>query len=71
MPGPNCSATITTNALVRAAELTARDQSSPLPQNIKLPKIDLALLQVMVRTKNFPESVCRSITLVAVDAPAK
>ncbi len=31
----------------------------------------MALLQVMVRTKNSPESTCRSITLVAVDAPAK
>ena len=31
----------------------------------------MALLQVMVRTKNSHEFLCRSITLVAVDAPAK
>jgi hypothetical protein len=31
----------------------------------------MALLQVMVRTKNSPESICRSITLVAMDTPEK
>ena len=31
----------------------------------------MALLQVMVRTKNSPEFLCRSITLVAVDGTAK
>ena len=31
----------------------------------------MALLQVMVRTKNSPEFVCRSITLVAMDGAAK
>ena len=49
--------------------------SRPLtPENARLDftgSDTMALLQVMVRTKNSPESVCRSITLIAVDDAVK
>ena len=56
-----------------ATQIRAAEHHSPPEQpTLNFTGSDtMALLQVMVRTKNSPESICRSITLVAVDGTAK